>query len=247
MKTKLIELSSKTKQPVTMLQYNRPIDKGLVVKLKESMNKYGVLSAVTVYDSGEEYMVVDGQHRWTAASELGLPIFAIVIGWDAMSAIVEMNTIQTNWTMENFVDFFCAHSDPAIRNAYGLLRNKMKTTENLTYSSLAKIYGKPYGGTAFKKGKWRVTDENRGDLFVKYLDEIQEYLPYSKSARFIHAYTDVAFHEEYSHKRLMSKLSKEHGVSIMTTSNPGTYGRMLTKIYNYHQSKNLVMFKSSWI
>lgn len=247
-KVKIVTLKNKDKEKVKFLEYNRPVNKSLVNKLKESMSNYGVLSALTVYETQDECLLIDGQHRWTAACELGLDMPAISISWDAMNAIVELNTIQVNWTMENFVDFFASHSDPVISNAYSKLRDRKKTHgKKLTYSSLAKIYGKPYGGDAFKKGKWRPTDMERGDKFVSYLDEIVQYLPYAHSARFIHAYTDVAFHDDYDHARMMKKLGQEHGVSVITSSNPSNYGKMLTKIYNYHQSKNLVMFKASWI
>ena len=247
-KIKIIELNNKKEKPVEMLDYNRPVNRSLVNKLKVSMEKYGVLSSITVYDAGDKYTVVDGQHRWTAASELGLTIPAIVIGWDAMSAIVEMNTIQVNWTMGNFVDFFASHSDPVISSNYQKLKDKKEeVSPNLTYSSLVKIYGKPYGGTAFKQGKWRLKSEEAGDKFVSYLDDIVQFLPYARSARFIYAFTDVAYHDDYDHDRMMKKFNQNHGVSLVTSSNPTNYGKMLTKIYNFHQSKNLVMFKASWI
>jgi hypothetical protein len=247
-KAKVIHLSNKTKKPVIMLDYNRPLNGSLVNKLKASMEQYGVLSSMTVYEGDKEYMVVDGQHRWTAVKSLDLSIPAIVIGWDAMNAIVEMNTIQVNWTMANFVDFFASHNDPAIKASYKKLQSKMSQHDKkLTYSSLAKMYGKPFGGTAFKEGKWRMTDEDRGDLFVTYLTDLVEFLPYAFSARFIYAYTDVAFHEDYNHTRMMNKLKQNHGVSLITSSNPTNYGIMLTKIYNFYQSKNLVMFKAAWI
>ena len=245
---KIIEIEPNGKRKITLLDYNRPVNRTLVNKLKDSMRKYGILSAITVYENEKECLVVDGQHRWTAASELGLTIPAISIGWDAMDAIVEMNTIQVNWTMSNFVDFFSAHKNPEISKAYKALREKKEEcVPALTYSSLAKIYGKPFSGVAFKKGQWRMIEEERGDQFVKQLDDLVKYLPYAYSARFIYAYTDAAYHESYNHKRMIKKFKQNHEVSLITSSNPKNYGIMLTKVYNYRQSKNLVMFKASWI
>ena len=245
---KIISLKAKDKNKVKLLAYNRPVNRSLVNKLKESMKKYGILSTVTVYQNDEETLLVDGQHRWTAASELGLDIPAISIEWDAMDAIVEMNTIQVNWTMDNFVDFFSAHKNPEINKAYSDLKKKKgEVVPELTYSSLVKIYGKPFGGASFKKGLWRLTNNDKGDYLVECLKDIVKYLPYAYSARFIHAYTDVVYHETYDHDRMMKKFKRAHGVSLITSSNPKNYGIMLTKVYNYAQSKNLVMFKASWI
>ena len=64
-KVKIIQLKAKDKNKVKMLTYNRPVNRSLVNKLKESMKKYGILSTVTVYQSEKETLLVDGQHRWT--------------------------------------------------------------------------------------------------------------------------------------------------------------------------------------
>ena len=244
---KIIEIEVKGKKKVKLLDYNRPVDRSLVNKLKVSMRKYGILSTITVYENEDECLVVDGQHRWTAASELGLNIPAVSIGWDAMDAIVEMNTIQVNWKLENFVDFFTAHKNPEVSQAYGALKRKKEEYPELSYSSLSKIYGASSLGSVFKQGRWRVTNEERGDIFISQLNDLIEYLPYANSARFIHAYTDVAYHSDYSHKRLLAKFKSNKNIPVITSSNPKTYGRMLTKVYNHSQSKNLVMFRSSWI
>ena len=131
---KIIQIEAKEKNKVTLLDYNRPVNRILVNKLKDSMKKYGILSAITVYENGKERLVVDGQHRWTAASELGLTIPAISISWDAMDAIVEMNTIQVNWELENFVDFYSAHKHPEVSQAYSLLKDKKEQYPELSYS-----------------------------------------------------------------------------------------------------------------
>lgn len=244
-KVKIINLKAEDK--VKLLTYNRPVNRSLVNKLKESMKKYGILSSVTVYENEGEMLIVDGQHRWTAASELGLGMPAISISWDAMDAIVEMNTIQVNWTMDNFVDFFSVHKNPELSKSYSLLKAKRKEHGHLTYSSLSQLYGKPNTNASFKEGKWRITDVDKGDTTVGWLDDLAEYLPYAHSARFINAYKYVAGHDDYNHKRMLSKLKSKHNITILTSSNPRNYGIMLTKIYNFNQKKNLVMFRSNWI
>ena len=257
-KAKIVTLGQKNKKKVDYLQCNRPINEGMVRKLKTSMEKYGVLSVITVYDNGSQYLIVDGQHRWQAANELELDIPALVIGWDAVNAMMDMNTIQRNWSMRNFVDFFSMHNNPEIKEAYTILKSKKtgppehdedpstKNRQHLTYSSLTKIYGKPTG-EGFKQGKFRITDVGRGDKFVSYLDDIEPYLPYARSARFIHAYLVMAYHDSYDHKRFLKKLGQRHNISTKSSSNPTEYGSMLQSIYNYKQSsKTLVMFSRNW-
>ena len=246
-KVKIIQMGTKENKNIKMLDYNRPIDRSLVNKLKVSMEKYGILSAITVYENKNEILVVDGQHRWTAASELGLTIPAISIGWDAMSAMVEMNTIQVNWNVENFVNFFSAHTNPEISESYKFLKRKKEEYPDLAYSSLGKIFGKPSSAPSIKQGKWALVDERKGDKLIKQLDSLKEYIPYVTSTRFLIAYVDVAYHPEYKHKRMLSKIKRDANISLVTSSNPNTYGRMLTRIYNYGMKKDLVMFKACWV
>jgi len=79
--------------------------------------------------------------------------------------------------------------------------------------------------------------EARSEDFTEEVSELwvdlKKHLSYAYSARFIHAYKDVASHEDYDHVRMMKKLNSNHGVSILTSSNPKNYGAMLTKIYNF--------------
>lgn len=250
MSVKIITLNpKKLKKPIEYIEHNRPIDKSMVKKLKTSMDKYGILSALTIYEAEDKFLIVDGQHRWSAAKSLGLSIPAIVITWDALTAIVEMNTIQKNWTMHNYVDFYCAHNDPTIKKTYTILKGLNKKHEHLNYSSLVRIYCNPRGQERFKQGLCRInkSDLQKGDAFVQQLIDIGEYYDFYFNRRFIDCFVDIAYHSDYDHQRMLRKMQKNHGVEIMSATSSKSYGVALTKIYNHQQKTNLVMFKARWI
>ena len=249
-KTPIVYIGLDSKKPVEFMENNRPINNALVKRLEESMKKYGILSALTVYDTGDSYLIVDGQHRWTAASNLGLSMPAIITSnFSAMEAVMEMNTIGKNWSMPDYVEFYSNHDDPNIRNVYSTLRTKKRHNSEYNYGSIQQIFCYPTQPKALKEGIVRIVDEEMGDEIIRYLNELEGYLPLAKTTRFITAFAYMANHEEYSHSRMMRKLKGINKSSplLVCISNPIDYGRMLTKIFNRNQTKNLTMFRSSWL
>jgi hypothetical protein len=248
--TPIIYIGLENKKPVEFMDNNRPINKSLVKKLETSMEKYGILSALTVYDAGKTYQVVDGQHRWTAATNLGLTMPAIVTSdLSAMQAVMEMNTIGKNWSMTDYVDFYSVHDDSEIRKAYTILKDKKKIHPEYNYGSIHRIYGKPIGATCLSRGIVRIESIGMGDAIIRQIEELVEYIPLAKTTRFIQAYSYIARHENYNHARMMRKLEAigKDSHLLVCASNPSDYGRMLTKVYNFKQSVNLTLFRTAWI
>ena len=59
----------------SLLKSNRPVNKAHVIRLVESMDEEYLLSPIT---TNEKFQIIDGQHRFTAAKEKGLPIRYII-------------------------------------------------------------------------------------------------------------------------------------------------------------------------
>ncbi len=223
---------------------NRQVDAKIVAKLKGSMVEHGVLSAITVMAKKKNYHIVDGQHRYTAAKELGYSIPAIVITEGDVEAIKDMNTIQKSWSLANFADFYAEMSvDEEVGQSYHILKETQETTA-LTYSALLHIHGNSI--SKFKKGLFLIKDKDFVDKVVGYIQDIKPFVPFADLARFIDAYVRIVKHESYEHGRMMDKLNLEHRIAIDKKANPAGYGRLMQDIYNYHSTqKNLVMF-ANW-
>lgn len=57
----------------------------------------------------KNYKIIDGQHRYRAAKELGLDVFFIVDEKANPGDIIDLNVYQKNWNTKNFLDFHCEH------------------------------------------------------------------------------------------------------------------------------------------
>jgi hypothetical protein len=243
MRNKVIEIEPT--ETVEFLSENRNINEFLIRKLKKSMSKYGVISAITVVKNRKKFIVLDGQHRWTAANELGLTVPAIVINKNNIDAIVDMNTIQKNWTLEDFANFYSENRDETISRNYSELKS-LRNETGLHYTSLIKIFETGSGLKPYKSGKFAFSRREFGEIFLTYLDDIEPFIEFCKLARFIDGYTKVASNDKYNHNRMMHKLTLRHGVLLELKGNPSKYAKMLEDIYNYHEKTNGLVRFGNW-
>lgn len=92
---------------------NRPIDKGLVKRLKESIIEIGYIKSRPIIVD-EEYRILDGQHRFVACKELDIPICWDQIACDgnADKIIVQLNKNQVMWRLEEYIAFYATKQIP---------------------------------------------------------------------------------------------------------------------------------------
>lgn len=99
---------------------NRKIDQTNLNNIKESLSSKQILESAIIigidneWRDGHPYKIIEGQHRYTACSELGLPVSFIVykdFDLDVMEkslSIVELlNTASKTWDITNFMYSKC--------------------------------------------------------------------------------------------------------------------------------------------
>lgn len=64
---------TKEYEKFTFLSTNRPVQRNHVNKLKKSLSEYGFLESQPITVT-EDYKILDGQHRFIACKEMGIPI-----------------------------------------------------------------------------------------------------------------------------------------------------------------------------
>lgn len=84
--------------------------------LKETMIKDGFLGIVLANKAANGYIIVDGEHRWKAALEIGLdeiPCLVIKIAEDKAKALtVKLNQIHGDWDAEELINLLQDIPDP---------------------------------------------------------------------------------------------------------------------------------------
>jgi hypothetical protein len=88
-----------------LVESNRPVDKNHLKNLKTSISQNNLLPLRPILVN-RDMEIIDGQHRFTAAKDLGLDIY-YVIGLELVDdSIILLNTNQKNWTIENYINYY---------------------------------------------------------------------------------------------------------------------------------------------
>ena len=91
------------------LDSNRPTNKPHVIRLKESMDEEYLISPITV---NENFWVIDGQHRFEAAKEKGLPVRYIVAEGYGSDQMKRFNVNSSNWGKKEYLHHYVAEKHP---------------------------------------------------------------------------------------------------------------------------------------
>lgn len=84
---------------------NRPRNNGNVNRIKESMQKLGFLDSRPVIVT-QDFLIIDGQHRFWAAKELGIPVTYAIETIDPLTAMIELNRNQDIWRLNEYINHF---------------------------------------------------------------------------------------------------------------------------------------------
>lgn len=85
-------------QQFKILEYNRDITRFDL--LNESIATEGIKNPILV---DEEFNIIDGQHRYTYAKELGKPIIYYVTPKKSENDVVEINTTAKRWQISDYI------------------------------------------------------------------------------------------------------------------------------------------------
>jgi hypothetical protein len=130
---KLAKLESSTQySQFAFYETNRPIDTGLkkYKELKESLFRDGWVPSfpATCHKVGSKLMIVDGQNRFTAAKELGIPVIYVII--TQKINVAQINSVHRPWSGNDYASSFAAEGNVhykrlvAFRNKHGLSANR---------------------------------------------------------------------------------------------------------------------------
>jgi hypothetical protein len=86
------------------LKGNRKINLHNLNRLRESLSERQLISTIIVND---KYQIIDGQHRFEACKELGLPVYYVVANGYGLHEVQVLNTNASNWTKKEYLNSYC--------------------------------------------------------------------------------------------------------------------------------------------
>jgi hypothetical protein len=212
---------------------NRMVNQLHVDKLKSSMTEKQLITPII---TNEKYEIIDGQHRFNAVSDLGLPLYYIVCNGYDLPDVHRLNERSHTWKPKDFLDGYSkfAEKDPRFQD-YVVLKQFIedhKLTPNLGIFLTKGEMNDTEAMVQFKNGYFKVINLESAELFLYQLEDFHPYFSeYYKTSTFLKAFRIFSSSKKYNHDNMVKKLKYMSGY-LQNRSTIGQYLELLSDIYN---------------
>jgi hypothetical protein len=211
---------------------NRDRNRGHIEALKKAFVENGNLTKVQPILVNERMEIIDGQHRFVAAKELGEPIYYTVWQGLGINDARQMNILHRSWTSDDFAQSYADGGDGNYKR-YLDLREEYGYNHSIT---LACIAGAEIKGAfaGFRQGEFVLTPEQYQEATkrLEQLSELEDIVPMTHQREFVYAFLKALDAPGYSQKRMVDKLTA-NAEMVRRYGSVQDYLRMLEEIYNY--------------
>lgn len=234
---------------------NRPILpsnlRKITIAMKEMIllrtKEHAFLGVILVVRKGNTLWIYDGQHRFTVAKELGVPISyqIIEVSEDHTSGtLIALNTSSTNWQNQQFVDHYKTSDNKVLSSNYKWIDKLQKTIKMPVTGKGNKIQQKTIGYNTISL--LLTGDANLAKLRKGYTElipnkkrkEVEKNAAYLKSyyklgidkSYFIRNVVKYLINESnYNHTSILSKIKRDIDIVPMSETKMQEY---LIQTYN---------------
>ena len=212
----------------------RPVDMGKPEfrALRRSMREYGFIPSkpIQARPNGDGRLeIVDGQHRFTAAKELGLSVYYVIDKTDIDVAVV--NHAQRKWAPEDYAHRFASDG---VESYQTLLDYHHSFGIPITHAASI------MAGTVhfwninerFYSGEFKVTNGGLAAAFGMVYRDVCKIIPHAKKVAFLQALYRCWFVDYFDPDRLISSIEKRPQV-ITRSGNVAMYLEQIEECYNF--------------
>jgi len=221
----------------SFLSENRDLGKAHLNNLKNSMKDEALLSPILV---NEKMQIIDGQHRFTARMELGLPIPYIICHNYGLNEVQILNANAKTWT---FKDYLNSYVSMGYQDYITLKRLKEEYAflDLTILMGLLRDYNNKIGfrtANAFKEGNYKIKSYNKAKQICNEIQEMKEFWPQATKAYFILAYKQARDLDAFNSREFINKV-KKFPRKMQDCANINQFRHMIHDLYNY-KAKNRV-------
>lgn len=220
----------------TFLTTNRDPARGHIEALKRAFVEHGNLTEISPITVNENLEIIDGQHRYIAAQELGEPVFYMVRSNLSIQDARQMNILHRPWNTDDYAESYAAAGN---QNYIKYL--ELKEMYGFSHSIMVMyIVGLQATGQhkAFREGGLVIENEKAA---LKRLDELSAIAEVvgdiAKTRAFALAYLKVRSVDGFDFKQMVRKFEM-FGGAVKSYSGLEDNQRQLEDIYNYKQTED---------
>ncbi len=236
---------------------NRPIYQSHLLKIKESLRDNGFLKErpIDVVRRGDSLVITDGQHRFMACRELGLPVYYVVksdSAEEAAKAIRVINAYSRSWKPEDYMRHFVALENPAYLKLAKFMTDHdigLSAAMGLLASGGMSLFGPADIKHLFRTGALSFGEDalDKATSIMGPVNEIrnmhERLMSIRRDPAFIKALIIMTSSRLYEHDRFLKNLATNI-VSCVYTTSVGKYLQMLESIYNYKRKDGTRVYLS---
>jgi len=238
------ELSVPTYQVHTTTDYsmfksidgNRNVNLLHINRLKKSMQEHYLFTVIVV---NEKYQIIDGQHRYHAIRDLGMPLHYVMIPGYSLLQVQILNANSSNWSSQDYLQAYCdlGYEDYIMLNEF-LRKYKLNISigasifiGNTTGQGGLKA-GAPF--EFFKHGTLKVTDKQvkHAEKFMDMLYLFEPYFDGFKTRSFVFALMKLSNNLDFSITELLQKV-KIQPSALQVCVQVNQMISLIEEIYNY--------------
>lgn len=205
---------------------NRQVTTAHVKTLKESIKKYGYFNSKPITVT-PDMVISDGQHRYLACKELGLPIVYEIDNISSDDSMVVLNTTSNIWRLNEFINHYASRGI----ECYIGLQEFMKQYHFLNVSCAISVYiGSADSGTTtnmIKSGKTFKALDKRNEI-IELILFFKDKLKFHDSVKFVRALV-VFMCDKKTEKKHIERL-KKNTFSIIECARIEQYITMFNKL-----------------
>ena len=220
----------------TKLEGNRNINKLHIKRLKNSIQKKHLFTVLIV---NEHFNIIDGQHRFEALKELGLPIHYIIIKGYGLKEVQILNANSKNWSADDYLVGYCdlGKKDYII---YKDFKNKYGFGHNECQLLLAGRHIKG-SGCEFNTGTFKVINFSKAVKFADQIVSLKDFYNGYKRRSFVYAIITLLNNDNFDINCFNNKLKNQPNALTDCTS-VKNYIILIEEIYNY-RNRNKVSLR----
>lgn len=183
----------------------------------------------------EKMEIIDGQHRFLCAQELGLPIFYTMVRGLTIEDARKMNMLHRNWIPNDFARSYAIEGRKSyqrylqLQDDYGF-----RFVVLLDYISLT---GNNKGATSkFRRGELEIPDEAKTRKLLDMLCDTAQYTNRIIDLQYDKAMLRAFNNPQYDHERMLKKLAIL-GSGLQSYNHLSDYLRAIEDVYNHGYSE----------
>ena len=229
------------------LKGNRHVNKLHVKRLKDSFQKAYLFTPIIV---NEGYEIIDGQHRFEAAKQIGLAINFIVVPNYGLKEVQMLNEHMKNWSKGDYLNAYCDLGNPEylkfkkfmrdypefkINACESILTNKTTNGAARRNSIELKNEENPTGSYPiryFQEGELVIPDYNHAVTNAEKIMMIKPYYEGFNRNIFVRVMISLFRIEYYNHDQLVERI-KANPTAMQHCQNVTQYKLLVEDIYNF--------------